>query len=189
MACYFFCFEPGPLNLYRKLAKRIIKAQWSGTFSTVNYDRLLQLSLTGEGFELVSDGFGFKFKKSEVETRLIYPHGSCNLFDDNIKSPGAMVFDYRSLTTSGYKIRMVRDYSEFRKAINNKIPPIMCYYETLKRVTAGKEFIKYQRKRFEEEVLKTDIVCIIGVKVNCNDNNIWGPLEETNGRMWYCLGE
>jgi len=189
MACYFFCFEPGPLSLYKKLAKRIIKAQWNGTFSTVNYDRLLQLSLTEEGFELTPDGFGFKFKKSGVEIKLILPHGSCNLFDENVKSPGNMVFDYRHFTTSGLKIRMVRAYNEFKIKIQNKILPIMCYYEPLKRVTAGRVFIKDQRKKFEDAVLIADIICIIGVKVNKNDEHIWRPLTETKGRLLYCSGE
>ncbi len=189
MARYFFNFKPGPLNFYKKLVKRIIKAEWNGTFSTVNYDLLLQRSFSVEGFDIVPDGLGFKFKKNKIEIKLILPHGSCNLFDANVKSPGNMMFDYRCLVTSGHNIKMVRDYNKFKEEIINKIPPVMCYYEPIKRVTAGKEFIREQKDIFAEKISKADIICIIGVKVNTNDHRIWDPLAKTKGRLLYCSGE
>lgn len=188
MACYFFNFKPGPLNLYRKLAKRIINAKWSGNISTVNYDLLLQRSFTAEGLNLITDGFGFKFKKSEIELELILPHGSCNLFDINVKSPGNMMFNYRCLKTSGDNIKMVRDYDEFNTEILNKIPPVMSYYEHIKNVTAGKSFINEQRNRFEEKILEADIICVVGIRVNQNDGYIWEPLAKTEGKLFYCSG-
>lgn len=188
MACYFFSFEPGPLNLYRELAKRIINAHWSGNISTTNYDQLLQRSFTREGFDLAADGTGLKFIKSEVEIKLILPHGSCNLFDANIKSPGKMAFNYRHFGISASKINMAIGYSEFKKEIINKIPPVMCYYEPIKNVNVGKCFIKEQRNRFEKKTLEADIICIIGARVNQNDNYIWGPLAKTGGRISYCSG-
>ncbi len=189
MACYFFNFKLGPLNLYRELVKIIIKNKWNGTLSTINYDLLLQLSLTEEGFNLISDGFGLKFKKSSIEIKLILPHGSCNLFDKNVTSYGNVKMDFRYIKTSGINIVVAIGQEEFEKRIKNNIPPVMCYYEPLKRTTTGYNFIKYQRKEFEDEVLESDIICIIGVKVNCNDYHIWGPLARTKGSLLYCSGE
>jgi len=188
MACYFFNFEPGLSNLYRKLSKRIINTQWSGSISTVNYDLLLQRSFTLEGLSLIADGLGFKFQKSEIEVELILPHGSCNLFDADVKSPGNMVFDYRCLKTLGRNIKMIRDYNEFKIEISNKIPPVMCYYQPIKSVNAGKEFIEEQKKRFKKRTQEADIICIVGIKVNQNDKDIWGPLAKAKGRLFYCSG-
>lgn len=188
MACYFFDFEPGPLNLYRKLAKRIINSQCSVNISTINYDLLLQRSFTLEGLSLVADGFGFKFKKYEIELELILPHGSCNLFDANVKSLGNIAFDYRYLKTSGHNIKMIRDYDEFNTEILNKIPPVMSYYEPIKSVNAGEEFIEEQKRRFEKKAQESDIICIVGVKVNQSDECIWKPLAKTEGRLFYCSG-
>ena len=49
MASFFFNFRPRVNNLYRELAQRMKKYSWSGALVTLNYERLLELSLLEEG--------------------------------------------------------------------------------------------------------------------------------------------
>ena len=48
MAAYFFQFAPGPNSLYLALAHRLrARPGWQGAFCTLNYERLLELSIIG----------------------------------------------------------------------------------------------------------------------------------------------
>ena len=184
MARYFYRFIPTTKSLYFELVKKILDAKWSGCLASINYERLLSLSCS-----MVVQSEKKKLTFPQIE--LLLPHGRCDIFVDkkNVKGLTSGV-SMRGLNvgTDG-PIVIAKNDSDFYYRIDNIFPPVMCYYEPLKRVTSGREFIKNQRKKFEEEVLKADIVCIIGVKVNCSDYHIWGPLTKTKGRLLYCSGE
>lgn len=45
MAAFFFEFKPRPSNLYVELGKRMRLRGWSGAVGTLNYERLLEMSL------------------------------------------------------------------------------------------------------------------------------------------------
>ena len=184
MAQYFYQFIPTPESLYFKLAKKILDDRWNGCLVSINYERLFKLSFN----------MAVQFKKKKLpipQIELILPHGCCDIFIDE-----KTVYINPNQYVDGIKVGIdgpivvAETDSEFNYKINNnKVPPVMCYYEPLKRETSGRGFIKNQRKKFEEEVLKADIICIVGVKVNCSDYHIWGPLTKTKGRLLYCSGE
>lgn len=81
MAAYFFEFHPQPSNLYIELSRRIQRSGWSGTVCSLNYDRLLELSLLQTGIQpFVGDpppgGGGVE---------LCIPHGCCHIFCDSVR--------------------------------------------------------------------------------------------------------
>ncbi len=187
MARYFYKFIPSVDNLYIKFAKRILNSKWQGCFATINYERLLELSLFYTGLKpIITD----KKRVDIPQIELILPHGCCHFFIDKKTvyiDPNQYV-EGLSVSING-PIVIAKDDSDFYNKLNsNLVPPVMSYYEPLKRTTSGSEFIKGQRKRFEEKVMESKIICIIGVKVNHNDDHIWGPLIRTKGRLIYCSG-
>ncbi len=191
MACYFYQFIPTPKSLYYKLAKKILDAKWNGCLASINYERILELSLAYVDLQPTII-FPSKKKKLRIpQIEVLLPHGCCKIFIDekNVYVKPNQYMDGLKVKIDG-PIVVAEDDSDFNYKINNnKIPPVMCYYEPFKRGTSGETFINDQRKRFEEKVLKAEVVCIIGVRVNCNDNHIWGPLARTEGKLLYCSGE
>ena len=51
MAAFFFNYQPTINNLYQLLAKRIKTSDWRGPLVTLNYERLLEISLCHEGVD------------------------------------------------------------------------------------------------------------------------------------------
>lgn len=81
MAAYFFQFKPSLTSAYVRLAKRIRDQNWNGALATLNYERLLTLSLRQAGLCV-------QYRPPELYTdlELLLPHGCCNLFG-NIRAP------------------------------------------------------------------------------------------------------
>jgi len=76
MAAYFFRFTPRRESLYRKLACRIKQTGWRGALATLNYERLLELSLCTERLQPVVGAPS----KQPGDIELCLPHGCCHLF-------------------------------------------------------------------------------------------------------------
>lgn len=194
IASFFFDFEPQQNNLYKKLAKQIYSSNWEGYLATINHDRLLLLSLIQEDLIInIKDFLKIKNnhlidKKKEIE--LILPHGSCNLFNESIMESGFGNIKLNGLCVSTRgKINMINDINDFKNRIKNKFPPVMSYFEPQKTTTSGVNFIEKQRERFNQCIMDSEIIGIIGVKVRPSDSHIWDSLSKTEGKLIYCSGE
>lgn len=186
MAAYFFNFVPQPSNLYRKLARGIVRSNWNGTLSTINYERLLELSLIEEGLRPI---FGCSRSNSN-EIELCLPHGCCHLFCESVRGSSSMVSFAGTMVKTNGPIKGLSNPTEFQLRIqNDAFPPVMSYFEPEKKTTSGASFIDNQWSRFLELVSKASIVGIIGVKVQPSDNHIWDPLVKTSARLMYCSGK
>ena len=185
MAAYFFNFYPKSSNLYLKLAERIKKSKWSGTLASLNYDRLLELSLIRMGIQPIIGG------NSGVENQveLCLPHGCCHLFCEGVKATSKGVsFSGVGVTTNG-PIKVISNKIAFQKRINeDAFPPVMSYFEPGKTTTSGSSFIRNQRVRWRQLVEDADIIGIIGVKVRDDDDHIWEPISLTSAKIVYCAG-
>src|SRR5688500_8325378 len=69
MAAFFFNYQPRTTNLYIQLAHRVRRHAWVGAFTTLNYERLLEISLSSVGVQPV---VGQEPKRGQVE--LCLPH-------------------------------------------------------------------------------------------------------------------
>ncbi len=186
LAAYFFNFVPQPSNLYRELARRILKSNWNGTLSTINYERLLELSLIEEGIRPIT-GYS-RTNSNEIE--LCLPHGCCHLFCEGVRGLSKMVSLAGTMVKTDGPVKVIPNPIEFQSRIqNDAFPPVMSYFEPEKRTTSGASFIDNQRRRFLELVLGASNVGIVGVKVRPNDNHIWDPLTKTSARLIYCSGK
>lgn len=185
MAAYFFQFQPRRSNRYFVIAQRIAKAnRWNISFTTLNYERLLEVSLIGAGIQPTVGGGGGK--PSRVE--LCFPHGCCHIFCDGVRGTAGGVSFGRGVQTNG-AIRVVSNPSEHRhRVLTDAFPPVMSYFDPKKHTTSGASFIESQRRRWAELALQATKLVIIGVAVRVHDDHIWGPISRSDANITYCGG-
>lgn len=184
MADFFFRFTPSYDNLYVKLALKIRSFSWQGAIATLNYERLLELSLLSQGVNLVVNQSP---QGNQVE--LCLPHGCCHLFCDfGYANPTAVSFSGTNASFDG-PIKVISDPQQFQRRIqNDAVPPVMSYFEPQKRTSAGASFIEGQRDRFRRLVSQAETIIAVGIRVRPNDSHIWTPISQTNARVVYCGG-
>lgn len=185
MAAFFFNFMPTENNLYHILAKRIKESDWQGAITTLNYDRLLEISLIHEGIQPVVRSEA----KSKKQLELCLPHGCCHLFCEGVKaSANGVSFSGVGVSFDG-DIKLISNPQEHNYRINNDaVPPVMSYFEPQKNTSAGVSFIKGQRERWSQLVSQSKVIAAIGIKIRERDSHICNPLKNTPGRIVYCGG-
>ena len=81
MARYFLQFKPAADNLYLKLADDINVKKWKGSIITLNYERLLELSI----FQKKVSAAWSQGQAPTANVEICFPHGCCNFFVEGIK--------------------------------------------------------------------------------------------------------
>lgn len=185
MAAYFFEFRPRTSNVYVSLARRIAQTRWDGAACTLNYERLLEISLLAGGVQPVVG----QATEPGRTLELCLPHGCCHIFCDAARgAAGAVTFDAFAVSTNG-PVTVVADPVQHRhRILVDAFPPVMSYFEPQKRTTAGASFIDGQRARWKHIALAAEWIVVIGVKVRRHDDHMWGPLAATEARIVYCGG-
>ncbi len=186
MAEYFFNFWPSPHSLYIKLIQRLSDLIHDISFSSLNYDRLLEEAILRSGF---SPNYIFE-TYNEKEVSICLPHGCCNLFLKDIDiPPGCVSFDYTSDQFDSDRISVIRTYDDFRNELQSRaLPPIMACFNPKKTLAVGRKFLEIQKMRFEKMVQSAGLIVIVGVQVREHDDHIWSPLARTNAKLVYCSG-
>jgi hypothetical protein len=185
MAAYFFNFVPRGANLYAQLAQRIGAARWPGAICTLNYERLLELSIGSAGVQPVIGCVTTPGRTLE----LCLPHGCCHIFCEGARGVAdAVSFAAFGVTTDGPVI-VVSDPQQHRQRIGqDAFPPVMSYFEPNKRTTAGASFIAAQRGRWRELAAQADKIVAVGIQVRAHDDHIWGPIAQSRAELVYCSG-
>jgi hypothetical protein len=186
MAAYFFNFRPRTASLYLKLANWIRQTSWNGAVISLNYERLLELSLRSVGLNVTVG------EPSPDSIELCLPHGCCHLFI-KLRVQGPIVLGSMNIkmeSPSPEPPEVIDDRSEFHQRIcTDQLPPVMCYFEPDKDARCGLAFINTQRERFRALVGSASVVAIVGVKVRPHDRHLWDPLAQTAARLVYCAGK
>jgi len=186
MASFFFGFVPGQDNRYRNLARLIKRNAWPGVVISLNYERLLELSLATEGVR--------PFIGSPPDTgpsvELCLPHGCCLIFCESVRGAArAVSFSGINIATRG-PVKVVAEPTEHAKRIReDAFPPVMSYFDPAKLTTSGVNFIEEQRARYDAIVRGAKTVVIVGVKVRPHDRHLWEALAATNAEIVYCSGD
>lgn len=185
MASFFFSFVPGKDNLYRKISQQIKEHEWDGALVTLNYERLLELSLVLEG---VPPYVGSP-PPNNASIELCLPHGCCHIFCESVKgSAKGISLSGTSVSTRG-PVTVISDPAEFSRRIgSDAFPPVMSYFVPDKSTTSGVNFIESQRARYQELILNAEVVGIVGVAVRTHDRHLWDALANTNADVVYCSG-
>jgi len=186
MAAFFFNFVPRRSNFYIKLAERIKNQNWAGSMVTLNYERLLELSLIFSGIRPVVG----REAKSNSEIEVCFPHGCCHLFCSSVRGAAQAVSLSGTAVRTNGPIEVVADPGQFQERINNDaFPPVMSYFDPSKETTSGASFIEGQRKRFATLVSEASTIGIVGLRVRAHDEHIWKPLAQTSAKIVYCSGK
>ncbi len=186
MAEYFFRFTPSQNNLYLKLARKIRTSNWKGALVTLNYERLLELSLLKENLKPVTNE-----PQANKEVAICFPHGCCHLFVINVSGGAKGVkVPYQGITLTTDKVQVLHYLNKFQQRVHNDaFPPIMSYFVPQKNTVSGANFIQNQRQRFANLVSNSNKIAIIGLKVRLHDKHMWKPLAKTPARLTYCSGK
>lgn len=186
MASFFFNFRPGVNNLYRTLAQKMKNYDWSGALVTLNYERLLELSLLEEG---LSPYCGTQPAEADNTVVVCFPHGCCHIFCESVRGAAAGIsFPGLSVTTRG-TVKVIADYAEFHMRIQeDAFPPVMSYFNLAKSTTSCANFIADQRDRYNALVAGAEVIAIVGVRVRPHDGHLWDALAATTGKLVYCSG-
>lgn len=185
MAAYFFGFVPRTSNLYGRLAQRMAAARWHGAVSTLNYERLIELSIRAAGLQPVVGSPTTPGRTIE----LCLPHGCCHIFCDAARGmSGAVSFAAFGVTTDG-PVVVISDPVQHRQRIEqDAFPPVMSYFEPNKRTTAGESFIAGQRTRWAQLATEAERIVAVGIRVRPHDAHIWDPIGRTSAEIVYCSG-
>lgn len=185
MAAYFFNFRARTNNLYIRLANKIKAASWDGAIVTLNYERLLEQSLCHVEMRPICGSI--PEKPEDIE--LCFPHGCCHIFCDSVQGSSKGVSFGIGVSTAG-KISIIANPQDFFARIQkDAFPPVMSYFEPLKRTATGTNFIESQQSRFQALVDGAENIAIIGIQVRPHDKHIWNPLSKTNAKIIYCSGQ
>jgi hypothetical protein len=186
MAAFFYQFHPEPNNLYRKLALKIRQSSWRGILVSLNYERLLELSLILEDISPICG----RSCSNSTEIEICLPHGCCHIFCESVRaSANTVSFMGPSVTTNG-PISVISNPTDFSSRIQvDAFPPVMSYFEPQKRTTSGMNFIEAQRRHYRDLVMSSEKIALIGLKVRPHDRHIWDPLAETSAKLIYCAGD
>jgi len=183
MAAYFFNFQPQNSNLYFRLANKLKQIMKKIAVSTLNYERLFEISFSAAGHKLIIG----KANSNEIELNL--PHGCCHLFCESARGvAGAVSFAGLNVEING-EIKLISDPYQFNQRItNDAFPPVMSYFEPQKRTTSGQVFLTEQRNRYKDLVNNAERIIVIGVKIREHDTHIWESIKNSNGKFIYCSG-
>jgi hypothetical protein len=190
MAAYFFEFTPRPSNLYVALARRIASLPgWSGAACTLNYERMLEMSFLAAGLRpFVAQP---RTSATQVGFELCFPHGCCHWFcdADAIHARPGVYFRAMAVQFNTRRVSVISDPQQHRdRILHNAIPPVMSYFEPMKRTTAGHLFIEEQRARWRALALAAATIVIVGVRVRPHDEHVWAPVAASTARVVYCGG-
>jgi len=145
MAAFFFTFVPRTTSLYVALAQRMASAGWNGAVCSLNYERLLELSL-GRARVQATVGIPTNAAKS---VELCLPHGCCHIFCEGVRgSSQGISFTGFGVSTDGPVVVISNPIQHRQRIENDAFPPVMSYFEPNKRTTSGTSFIVGQRERW-----------------------------------------
>lgn len=186
MAAFFYQFLPTTESLYVQLAKRIRTKAWTGSLATLNYERLLEVSLLHVGVQPTVNS-GPTISGGTVE--LCMPHGCCHLFCESVRGMATGVsFAGMNVTTNGPVIALSNPQQFWNRIRNDAFPPVMSYFEPQKRTTSGANLIADQRQRWTQLCANAATIVVVGVHPRSHDSHIWGPLRSSSANITYCGG-
>lgn len=183
MAAYFFDFRPRTSSLYVQLARRIRDTQWSGAICTLNYERLLELSILSAGLQPV---IGSETRPGSA-LELCVPHGCCHIFCDGARGTANRVsFSAFGVNTNGRIVVVSNPLAHRQRIEQDAFPPVMSYFEPQKRTTAGASFITRQRERWHKLTAQAEKIVAVGIRVRSHDGHIWDPIARSPATVIYC---
>jgi hypothetical protein len=182
MARYFLGFDPRPGNLYREIIKRRASGGSDVIFVTLNYDMLIELAATDEGFERLA----YTHTAEPGMFRILKLHGSPNF----IPNMGGSTLRGIKWGSSARHVNAPVETVSWPDAkriwtTEDSLAPAMSLYSAGKEVLFSDRFVARQQAAWSEVCRTASEVNIVGVRVWPSDTHVWGPLAESSARINY----
>lgn len=183
MAIYFIQFRPATgSSLYCRLLADLIESEalHRALFATLNYDCVLEFSLLSR--DLSIDYFGDENDPAIPVWKL---HGSCNFFSHGVQAGKGVSYGTGVVWQGGIQAFLDSNRVIQHCLVETSLAPVMSLYMEGKPLAVSSDFIANLQLRWEQSVLKSSAVFVIGARPWPDDTHIWGPLAETNAPLFF----
>ncbi len=183
MAVYFVQFRPYRRStLYCRLVTDLDRTGIlpRTLFSTLNYECLLEYSLTEQGHRL-----NYFHTALPGQVPVLKLHGSCNMFPHKIEaSPGIL---YGTGVIWEADIRALPDPNEVIRhcLVETALAPVMCLYMRGKPVGVSPGAIRQIQGKWTDALASASTIVCIGVKPVSEDEHIWQPLTSAPANLYF----
>ncbi len=189
MAIYFIQFRPIPgASLYCKLIKFLKDHGILNytTFSTLNYDCILELALFHQGID-IDYIFGKLIFHNNNISSVLKLHGSCNMMLEGINARGEVYYGQSVGFEGGISATLDTNFILNHFLNGTSLAPVMCLFMKGKPLNIAYSNIKHLQESWTEKVLNinTKHIFIIGVRPLIEDQHIWQPLAKTSASLYY----
>lgn len=185
MSVYFIQFRPvNNSSLYCKLVStlRQNEALNSVSFTTLNYDIILELSLLFNGYSI---NYFYPDSENKNEVEVLKIHGSSNFIGTGVEGGKGVSYGSGAIFNGGIKASF--DSSEIIETflVKSGIAPVMSLYMEGKPVNVSPQILKTLQDTYKRRCLEANIVLIIGVKPVIQDQHIWECIKDCSAKIYY----
>ncbi len=185
MARFLASFTAGPWNEYRRLVRAL--KFYNVTYVSLNYYLLLEQSISAARRGVRYDHSFYRAESSYISVLKI--HGSSNFWPDIpmgmlqgvriVNCDVAVSSPVRPLSLSETLVRCSEDVG---------MSPAMALYAKGKKVFFAPDYVTDQQKKFETACAEADQIFVSGVRVQPDDEHIWGILSRSDVPLTYFGG-
>ncbi|QJQ93952.1 MULTISPECIES: hypothetical protein [Halomonadaceae] len=171
-------FSPSPNNTYIKMLSTLGVKRF--VYCSLNYDLMLELAALRLGMATTysqEKGHGM---------RLLKVHGSSNFWP----ALPPRYFSNSTFKNNGIDLEVgIKPVSQedalYKSLTENSIAPAMCVYAEGKRANVSSTYIKKQQEMWFHQLEKSPRIFVSGVRVNANDDHIWGAIGRRKLDVYY----
>jgi len=165
-------------NLYCKVVARYYKQLISQKiiFSTINYDCLLEYAI-----ESISQSYTISYVGNNPGIRILKIHGSCNFICPGVVGDGKWKHTGGKINTP---LEFIHPSKVEDRMDNSPVPAAMSLYVKSKEKIIAPGLIDQMIEEFQNEILESGVIIIIGVYPNIEDTHIWKNLASTDGSLY-----
>jgi hypothetical protein len=182
IASYFSQFRPIVHdNMYIYLIQLIRRKGVDCVYSTLNYDCLMELAAANENMII-----NYLPDQEPVgQFTILKLHGSCNFTFNGLTGPlgGMWVPSKDNVMDGGVNFIDPLDVPSILS--NRPLGPCMSFYMKDKPTPVGRSFINSIQKSWQQRVLSSEKLLIIGVNPNEEDGHIWDCIAKSTVRIGY----
>lgn len=189
MSDYFIQFRPiNNSSLFCKLAiflksKREINDL---TFTSLNYDIILELSLLNNGFNI---NYFFETGKNKGDVNVYKIHGSSNFTATGLSAGKGVSYGSGAVFEGGIEAKFnVSDIIK-NNLVDSGLAPVMSLYMEGKPVNVSPKALKNIHENYEVKSKESDLIFILGIKPLEHDNHIWQSIINSKANIFYIGSE
>lgn len=185
MSLYFIQFRPvNNSSLYCKLVsdlghKNVLN---SVSFTTLNYDIILELSLLINGYSI---NYFHPNSENTDQIEVLKIHGSSNFIGTGAEGGKGISYGSGAVFNGGIKAPFDNNEIIETFLVKSGIAPVMSLYMEGKPVNVSPQILKDLQNTYKNRCLEAKTILIIGVKPVIQDEHIWECIKNSKANVYY----